>query len=276
MSVIRYSIHPFRLLALALSILIFDSCQLTQDKKTNGYLIKQSAQQNEKRYYEVADSTDTPSITIKYSLQELMGQNDYKGDSSFRQISRSYSYNNRTQYLRIEACDSLEAMCESALADGIRLRVRSATRNFEDQCYFWNRDWKKTNKNGAQGCIDVMRIVAMPGVSRHHWGTEVDIDGLGNSKKLASIENNKRYAWLKKNAAKFGYYQCYDSDSSRTGYQEETWHWSFYPLSEEMTRAMVYLMSYGDIPEFEGCEFAEEIQVIENYVLGVGEVPRLN
>ena len=35
-------------------------CQLTQDKKSNGYVIKQSAQQNEKRYYEVADSTDAP------------------------------------------------------------------------------------------------------------------------------------------------------------------------------------------------------------------------
>ena len=79
---------------------------------------------------EIADSTDASSITIKYSLQSI-GQNDYRSDSSFRQISTSYSYQGRTQYLRNEACDSLEAMCEAALADGIRLRVRSATRNFE-------------------------------------------------------------------------------------------------------------------------------------------------
>ena len=43
-----------------------------------------------------------------------------------------------------------------------------------------------------------MQVVAMPGISRHHWGTEVDIDGLGGRKNLLRIQNNKRYAWLKK------------------------------------------------------------------------------
>ena len=89
----------------------------------------------------------------------------------------------------------------------------------------------------------------------------------------ATIEDNKRYAWLKENALRFGYYQCYDGDTSRTGYQEETWHWSFYPTGQKMTQDMVYLMTYGDIPEFSGCEHAEEINVIQHYILGIGSVP---
>ena len=66
----------------------------------------------------------------------------------------------------------------------------------------------------------------------------------------------------------------FDSDLSRTGYRRNL---ALVLLSVERRddRAMVYLMSYEDIPEFEGCEFAEEIKVIENYVLGIGEVPML-
>ena len=40
-----------------------------------------------------------------------------------------------------------------------------------------------------------------------------------------------------------------------------------------MTQDMVYLMTYGDIPEFSGCEHAEAIDVIQHYILGIGSVP---
>lgn len=215
------------------------------------------------------DSLYQPTFT----LEELTGQIDFAEDTNFRAIKRDYCYGGRTLYLRQEACDSLEAMCKAAKKDGIKLLVRSASRDYQQQCYFWNRDWKKTNKRGVEKCLDVMKIVAMPGISRHHWGTEVDIDGLGNRYHKATIEDNKRYAWLNENALRFGYYQCYDGDTSRTGYQEETWHWSFYPTGQKMTQDMVYLMTYGDIPEFSGCEHAEEMDVIQHYILGIGSVP---
>ena len=37
---------------------------------------------------------------------------------------------------------------------------------------------RRQRKKGVEKCQDVMKIVAMPGISRHHWGTEVDIDNL--------------------------------------------------------------------------------------------------
>lgn len=218
------------------------------------------------------DSLDSLYLPT-FSLEELTGQIDFAEDTNFRAIKRDYCYGGRTLYLRQEACDSLEAMCNAAKKDGIKLLVRSASRDYQQQCYFWNRDWKKTSKRGVEKCLDVMKIVAMPGISRHHWGTEVDIDGLGNRYHKATIEDNKRYAWLKENALRFGYYQCYDGDTSRTGYQEETWHWSFYPTGQKMTQDMVHLMTYGDIPEFSGCEHAEEMDVIQYYILGIGSVP---
>ena len=218
------------------------------------------------------DSLDSIYLPT-FTLEELTGQIEFSEDTNFRAITRDYCYGGRKLYLRQEACDSLEAMFVAAKKDGIKLLVRSASRDYEQQRYFWNRDWKKTNKRGVEKCLDVMKIVAMPGISRHHWGTEVDIDGLGNRYHKATIENNKRYAWLKENALRFGYYQCYDDDTSRTGYQEETWHWSFYPTGQKMTEDMLHLMTYGDLPEFSGCEHAEEINVIQQYILGIGSVP---
>ena len=218
------------------------------------------------------DSLDSVYLPT-FSLEELTGQIKFSEDSNFRTISRSYCYGGRKLYLRTEACDSLESMFAAAKKEGIILLVRSASRDYEEQCYFWNRDWKKTKKEGVEKCQDVMKIVAMPGISRHHWGTEVDIDALGNRYRKATVEDNKRYAWLKENALRFGYYQCYDNDTNRTGYQEETWHWSFYPTGEKMTRDMAFLMTYGDVPEFSGCEHAEEIDVIQHYILGIGNVP---
>ena len=50
-------------------------------------------------------------------------------------------------------------------------------------------------------------------------------------------------------------------------------HWSFYPTGQKMTQDMVHLMTYGDIPEFSGCEHAEEMDVIQHYILGIGSVP---
>ena len=265
---------------LGMSLLWMMSCQL--DGSFNASSSHQESQGDSighnKHIYDslhnalLSDSLDTPYIPT-FTLEELTGQVDFTEDSNFRVIARKYCYGGRKLYLRKEACDSLEAMFAAAKRDGISLLVRSASRDYEEQCYFWNRDWKKTKKEGVEKCQDVMKIVAMPGISRHHWGTEVDIDDLGNRYRKATIEDNKRYAWLKENALSFGYYQCYDSDPNRTGYQEETWHWSFYPTGQKMTRDMAFLMTYGDIPEFSGCEHAETIDVIHRYILGIGSVP---
>ena len=66
----------------------------------------------------------------------------------------------------------------------------------------------------------------MPGTSRHHWGTDIDMTDMSvafyNTRK-----GKKMYDWMSKNAAKFGFYQPFNANR-KDGYQEEKWHWSYF------------------------------------------------
>jgi hypothetical protein len=81
---------------------------------------------------------------------------------------------------------------------------------------------------------------ALPGASRHHWGTDFDVvDGAalapGQRPQLVPAE----YAadgcfaalngWLDANAADYGFFKPYDVD--RGGVQPEPWHLSFAPIA---------------------------------------------
>jgi predicted deacylase len=82
----------------------------------------------------------------------------------------------------------------------------------------------------------ILKFSSLPGTSRHHWGTEVDL----NSTTVAdwqpasgSTPAGKFFAlgqWLQANAASAGILQAYTS--GRTGgYNEEAWHYSYAPIS---------------------------------------------
>ena len=82
----------------------------------------------------------------------------------------------------------------------------------------------------------IIRFSSLPGVSRHHWGTEVDL----NSTEVADWEPavgkkpaGKFFAlgqWLQANAPSVGLVQAYTSGRA-SGYFEEAWHYSYAPIS---------------------------------------------
>ncbi len=74
----------------------------------------------------------------------------------------------------------------------------------------------------------------MPGTSRHHWGTDFDLNNLTNS-YFSRGEGKVIYAWLKKNAGKYGFCQPYTAGREE-GYNEERWHWSYIPLARIFLR----------------------------------------
>jgi D-alanyl-D-alanine carboxypeptidase len=74
---------------------------------------------------------------------------------------------------------------KAAQADGIELRIISSTRTFERQKQIWENKWDgKTLTNGVdlskvgytdeQKATAILKYSAMPGTSRHHWGTDLD------------------------------------------------------------------------------------------------------
>ena len=64
----------------------------------------------------------------------------------------------------------------------------------------------------------------MPSTSRHHWGTDIDINGFDDYFSEENKKANKEYRWLVINAPKFDFFQVYTEKGEgkrRTGYNEE-------------------------------------------------------
>lgn len=111
----------------------------------------------------------------------------------------------------------------------------------------------------------------MPGTSRHHWGTDIDLNDLTNEAFSKGGRHEKVYHWLVKNALKFGFGQPYTAGRA-TGYHEERWHWSYLPLSQPFLKKFLAEMDDSKISGFLGAETAVEIGAVRNFAGGINPV----
>ena len=99
---------------------------------------------------------------------------------------------NRKMYMRKLAYDAFEKMATAAKSDGITLKIISAFRSYYHQASIWNRKWNgntkvdgndlsKTESNPIARAMVILKYSSMPGTSRHHWGTDIDMNSLENS-----------------------------------------------------------------------------------------------
>jgi len=80
--------------------------------------------------------------------------------------------------LQTDAYNALIQMKKDALKKGVRIDVVSSYRSFEHQQKLWSRKYLKFRKAGYSIKASVNKVkeyTAIPGTSRHHWGTEVDL-----------------------------------------------------------------------------------------------------
>ena len=109
----------------------------------------------------------------------------------------------------------------------------------------------------------------MPSTSRHHWGTDIDLNNLNNSYFERGV-GAKEYQWLKENAKNYGFHQVYTSkENGRTGYNMEKQHWSYMSLANQYLAFYNSNISYHDITGFKGSEMEEELSVIKEFVNGI-------
>jgi LAS superfamily LD-carboxypeptidase LdcB len=156
--------------------------------------------------------------------------------------------------LHYEVVSSFLAMADAAARDGIRLQPYSAYRSFDAQLLIWNRKWRgERNLNGRDGLalnhaelspdqlLDaILAWSAIPGGSRHHWGSDIDlIDAAavpaGYKVQLIPAEYAadgvfaRLHDWLNQHAGKYGFFRPYRND--RGGVMPEPWHLSYAPVS---------------------------------------------
>jgi LAS superfamily LD-carboxypeptidase LdcB len=153
---------------------------------------------------------------------------------------------------------------EEARKEGFDVRIESGFRGFERQLGIWNR-----KAAGQQAVLDsdavplditklsprelvyaILRWSALPGASRHHWGTDIDI--FDEAARPAGYEVQEipeevnpggmfgpLHEWLDRRivaGTSFEFFRPYDRD--RGGVAPERWHISYAPISDTLLRQL--------------------------------------
>ena len=221
-----------------------------------------------------------PPITLfndpEYSIEELMGKADI--DLFGEGIN-----------LREEAHDAFLKMKKAAYSAGFDVKMISSYRSFERQKAIFERKFIKyteTDSMEPMNAIDkIIEYSTIPGTSRHHWGTDIDIiDGYprvsGDVLVPEKFEEGGPFEpfkkWLDENANKFGFHLVYTDDFFRKGFKYEPWHYSYAPLSKPMLEQFRGINIFRHLirEEFEGSEhFTTGFlkTYIQNNILGINE-----
>lgn len=146
------------------------------------------------------------------------------------------------------------AMRAAAACEGLLLEPASAFRDFDRQCLIWNAKFR-----GERALLDragrrldpaalaadervdaILAWSALPGASRHHWGTDLDVydraalpEGarpeLVPDEYAAGGPFARLDAWLAAHAHEYGFYRPYMTE--RGGVAVEPWHISYAPVA---------------------------------------------
>ncbi len=96
------------------------------------------------------------------------------------------------------------------------------------------RCWRNTLST-TQREREILTASAAPGLSRHHWGTDVDILGLNPRMFVPGGALHDDWRWLEANALDYGFFQPYGPSADETlAHMEERWHWSYYPIAQAL------------------------------------------
>ena len=153
------------------------------------------------------------------------------------------------------------AMRAAAAADGIELVAFSGFRDFDRQLGIWNGKFRGErpiqDRSGkpldalamspAERVAAILWWSALPGASRHHWGTDFDVlDARAKPPdyKLRVVPEeyltggifNRLTLWLDAHMHAFGFFRPYATD--RGGVAPEPWHLSYAPVARQAQAAL--------------------------------------
>jgi LAS superfamily LD-carboxypeptidase LdcB len=151
-----------------------------------------------------------------------------------------------------------------ALAEGFDMVIASSFRSFDRQLLIWNekaQGLRPLYDSAGQPLVyeqlgrwelaqSILRWSALPGASRHHWGTDLDIydraavpEGYQVQLSLDEVSEggpfNPLHNWLDQQLEAHcaeGFFRPYDRD--RGGVAPERWHLSYAPLAIEFQQQL--------------------------------------
>lgn len=147
------------------------------------------------------------------------------------------------------------ALQNAAKEAGFNLQIASGFRSFERQQLIWNNKYSgktilldkdevaisPTSLSELEKLHAILHWSALPGASRHHWGTDFDIYDptllpAGKKLQLTCDEYlvggyfSKLNIWLSANMHHYGFYRPYQHYQG--GVAAEPWHISYQPIAE--------------------------------------------
>lgn len=210
--------------------------------------------------------------------------------------------------LHTDAVASWLALRAAAERAGFDLHPVSSFRDFDRQLGIWNAKYRgeKPLHDRLGQRLDPATIPledrvetiliwsALPGASRHHWGTDIDV--IDRHALRAERERNPEFhaqmmpaefapgalfgpldAWLTENLERFGFFRPYAVDLG--GVMPEPWHISYAPVSVPALAGFDTGMLAQTLAEqpIEGRDqiLARLPQIVERYARRVSEPPRL-
>lgn len=252
--------------SLIFTIILLFSCSNTESNVNNNSTSVDSL--TNKEILNLENDENVIETYMDIPMHYLLGQITPESDTLFVAVPRNKT-RLRQEYIHRDVLEPFLEMHAAAAKEGINLDIISVTRPFREQQIIWETRWNR-NINPEDAAKEVLKYIAMPGTSRHHWGTDIDVIGT----KLYIYETDwgkKAYKWMIDNANDFGFYQVYTADRE-TGYNEEKWHWTYFPVSKQYQIQYREKINYSNIVGFPGWETAEKLNVIDNYVFGINPI----
>jgi LAS superfamily LD-carboxypeptidase LdcB len=152
------------------------------------------------------------------------------------------------------AIDAVDALREACARAGHDLAIVSSFRDFSRQERIWNRKFRGEQPvfdragraldvaamSGPERVRSILIWSALPGASRHHWGTDFDVydraavpPDYRPQLTVAEYGSGGPFVrlneWLAANLGNYGFFRPYRTDHG--GVSPEPWHLSYAPLA---------------------------------------------
>lgn len=185
-----------------------------------------------------------------------------------------YAWTSQQFRIHKKVVEKLELLCEAAYKDNFKLALISGYRSYKRQVAIWEEKCNGTreilDKNAhpinsfesdEEKYCAISQWSAIPGASRHHWGTDIDIfdaTSLENDYHLKLIPEEfssegpcgKLNIWLDQNLSTFGFFRPYFLPEYRVSdlsinfknnkeqpaikaINSEPWHISYLPIAKD-------------------------------------------
>ncbi len=216
----------------------------------------------------VSDFKQNTNIEL---LEFLTGRFNPAEAVEFVKVGPPYAV--RPVYLRRDTFQAYKRMHAAAARAGVRLVIISGFRSYREQTRIWEQHYRRLSLSEIEASERVYKLLsysAPPGLSRHHWGCEVDLNSVSPN-YFNSATGQKVAKWLAAHAKEFDFYLTYNEERLK-GFKSEPWQYSYYPVASKIMSIFRLYVSSANVDEFLGSHAVDVDVILDEYTFFINPV----